>query len=177
MFIETDLIKIKKLSKEKDDENWQLRSFLKGCDTKRIDCIVHRMHKEISSKIDCKTCGNCCRVIKPVLRQKDIEKLSQGLKVSITSFKDKYLVKRENGEGYTFNKRRCPFLSGNLCSLYAYRPEDCRSYPHLHKKDFISRLINAITNCSICPSVFNVYEHLKDEVWHNPDGRPTRTYP
>jgi len=30
--METDLNKIRKLSKEKEDENWEFRSFLKGCD-------------------------------------------------------------------------------------------------------------------------------------------------
>jgi len=30
--MKTDLNKIRKLSKEKEDENWEFRSFLKGCD-------------------------------------------------------------------------------------------------------------------------------------------------
>ena len=47
-----------------------------------------------------------------------------------------------------------------------YRPKDCVSYPYLLKKDFTSRLMGVIGNCSVCPIVFNVYELLKDEVWH-----------
>ncbi len=39
---------------------------------------------------------------------------------------------------------------------YQCRPDDCRSYPHLHKRDFISRLINVIGNYSVCPIVFNI---------------------
>lgn len=37
--METDIYKIRKLSKEKEVENWNFRSFLKGCDipSKKID--------------------------------------------------------------------------------------------------------------------------------------------
>jgi hypothetical protein len=42
---------------------------------------------------------------------------------------------------------------------------DCRSYPHLHKKDFAHRVIKVIDNCSICPIAFNVFERLKAELW------------
>jgi Fe-S-cluster containining protein len=55
----------------------------------------------------------------------------------------------------------CPFLEGNLCSNYDHRPGDCRSFPHLHKHDFIFRLWNVADNCAVCPIVFNVYERLK----------------
>ena len=42
---------------------------------------------------------------------------------------------------------------------------DCRSYPHLHKKEIISRLMGVVFNCSVCPIVFNVYEQMKLELW------------
>ncbi|MEA1965613.1 MAG: YkgJ family cysteine cluster protein [Candidatus Aerophobetes bacterium] len=169
MIIETDINEIRRIAKLKEDENWEFRSFLKGCDWGKIDVIVHKLYRNISSKIDCKTCGNCCKKVLPVLNQKDVEKLANGLKLSVDAFKDKYIVERENNEGITFNKKPCPFLNNNLCTQYKYRPEDCRSYPHLHKKDFSSRLINVIENTSICPIVFNVYEALKEEVWNNPE--------
>ena len=43
-----------------------------------------------------------------------------------------------------------------------------RSYPHLQKEDFVFRLAQAVSNCSICPIAFNVYERLKAELWHRP---------
>jgi Fe-S-cluster containining protein len=166
--METDLNKIKKLSKKKEDENWEFRSFLKRCDipSEEIDSIVHRLYKRISSEIDCKTCANCCKEVQPVLDFGDIEKFSKGLGISISQFENQYLIKDSESENYTFNKKPCPFLKDNLCSYYAYRPKDCRSYPHLHKPYFIFRLINVIGNYSICPIVFNVYEHLKNEIQH-----------
>ena len=169
--METDLNKIKKLSKEKEDENWKFRSFLKGCDipSEKIDSIVHKLYQKVSSGIDCESCANCCKEIQPVLDQEDIEKFSRGVGVSVAQFKDQYLVKEKNSEKFVFNKKPCPFLKDNLCSHYPCRPKDCIFYPHLHKTDFIFKLINVIENCSICPIVFNVYEYLKDGIWHNDD--------
>lgn len=168
MNIETDINKIKKIGEEKEDENWEFRTFLKNSDisSKKIDSIVHKLYQRISLQIDCKTCGNCCREMLPVLDQWDIKKFSMGLGITISQFKKQYLVKDDDSTGYIFNKKPCPFLKNNLCLYPDYQPKDCRSYPHLHKKDFVSRLIGVIHNYSICPIVFNVYEHLKDEIWY-----------
>jgi hypothetical protein len=57
----------------------------------------------------------------------------------------------------------CLFLKDLKCSVYESRPADCKSYPHLHKKDITSRLLGVIDNYSECPIVFNVYEELKTE--------------
>lgn len=164
--METDINKIKKLSKKKEDENWEFLAFLKGCDisSEKIDSIIHKLYHQVSSEIDCKTCANCCKELQPVIDQEDIEKLSECLGISIAQVKDQYLVKDKDSEGFIFNKKPCPFLKNNLCAHYEYRPKDCMSYPHLHKNDFVSRLIDAVNNCSICPIVFNVYECLKDEI-------------
>jgi hypothetical protein len=79
MIVETDLKKIKEVVEKKEDENWKFRSFLKGYDIKveELDSIVHGLFEEVYSQIDCKTCGNCCREISPVLDDEDIERLSR----------------------------------------------------------------------------------------------------
>ncbi len=77
-------MKIKEISKEKAEENWAFRAYLKECDMspEEVDEIVHRLYKEISSKIDCVACANCCKEITPVLDVGDIEKLSTSLGIS-----------------------------------------------------------------------------------------------
>jgi Fe-S-cluster containining protein len=60
-------------------------------------------------------------------------------------------------------------LQNNLCRVYNDRPGDCRSYPHLHKRDFVFRVNQAFSNCFVCPIVFNVYEELKRELWRQKD--------
>ena len=163
--METDINKIKLLSKKRETENVEFRSFLKFVDDPdEIDEIVHGLYKEISSKIDCTACANCCKIAGPILNNNDIENLSKHCSLEINDFIDNYLDKDEDGE-YFFDQMPCRFLENNLCTCYSERPEDCRSYPHLHKDEIISRLYGVITNCSICPIVYNVYERLKEIVW------------
>jgi len=167
--MEIDLKKIRMLSKKKRGENWEFRSFLKGYDItiEELDEIVHKFYEQVSSEIDCTVCANCCKQIRPILDQEDIEKLSGSTGISISQFKKQYLVEDENGEGCRFNTRPCPFLRNNLCTQYDRRPKDCHSFPHLHKPEFVFRLIDVIENCSICPIVFKVYGYLKAEIWHH----------
>ncbi len=167
--METDLVKIKKIAEKREEENWRFRSFLKEYDESpgEIDHIVHDLYQKISSEIDCKKCANCCRKMQPVLSQKDIHDFSEGLGLDVCNFKEQYLEKdNEAPDKFRFNTLPCPFLRGDLCSNYEHRPRDCQSFPHLHRRDFTSRLWEVIENYSICPLVFNVYEYLKRELWH-----------
>jgi len=164
--IETSLNKIQKLAKQREEENWEFRSFLKGYpSSKKVDKIVHTLFQEISSKIDCTKCANCCKVVKPVLTAKDIEKLSEGLGIPIAQLKEEYLTEYKEEKGLTFKTLPCPLLKDTLCTQYPHRPAVCESFPHLYKKDFISRLIQVVENYYICPIVFNIYENIKDELW------------
>ena len=54
----------------------------------------------------------------------------------------------------------CQFLKDKKCTIFDLRPEECNSYPYIHKEDFISRLHGVISNYEICPIVYNVYELL-----------------
>ena len=71
---------------------------------------------------------------------------------------------REDGEGLVFARTPCPLLDGTRCSCYRDRPEDCRSYPHLHKKDMTRRLLGVLENAGVCPIAFTVLERLKAEL-------------
>ena len=164
----TNIQEIERLAEGKDDQNWHFRCFLKGCDMEvgELDEIVHDLYERVSAEIDCQTCGNCCRVIHPVLKNKDVKRLAAHLSMSRSDFKKKYLEEDEDDREMVFRSRPCPFLSANSCSVYSARPDDCRSYPHLHKEDFVFRLNRVVSNCSCCPIVYNVYEFLKDEMYH-----------
>jgi Fe-S-cluster containining protein len=167
MKLVTDIKEIERLAEEREDANWRFRSHLKCTDLEgeKIDAIVHDLNDRVSSAIDCQSCGNCCRVMHPILEVGDIDRLSAHLSISPEEFRETYLAQEEDGEGFVFEESPCPFLSGNSCSVYEARPGACRSYPHLHKKDFVMRLIGVVSNCSVCPIVFHVFEQLRGRVY------------
>jgi uncharacterized protein len=163
MRIETNIKIIEQLSSRRKDANWTFRCFLKWADVSaaRIDSIVYDLYKEVSVQIDCFHCGNCCKVIQPNLSVTDIKRLARQFELTTSEYRTRFLLKNDEGEGFVFNEQSCPFLKNNRCEVYENRPHDCRSYPHLHKRDFIFKINQAVSNCSICPIVFNVYEGLK----------------
>lgn len=172
---ETDIVHIEKHSQRREAENWEFRCFLKGSDlsVSKIDSIVKELYREVSAQIDCTQCGNCCKVIQPILKQADITKLAAHLKLTVTEFKSRFVKEYEDGDkdDFVFTTRPCPFLENNRCAVYEQRPHVCRSYPHLHKKDFVFRVNQAFSNCSVCPIVFNVYEGLKQTLRPRPAPR------
>lgn len=161
MKMETDLTKIKRLAKEREDENWEFRSFLKQYDGEDLDLMVHELVKKYTDSIDCTVCGNCCREIYPILKEHDITVLSKSLSISPSQFRKEYVKKDEDGDE-VFSQLPCPFLHDDKCLHYESRPTDCKLFPHIHKKHFARRLMGVIQNYSICPIVFNVYEELKN---------------
>jgi Fe-S-cluster containining protein len=156
--------RVRELAAGKRDENSDLRAFLKwgGPPPQLVDRLFHRLQAEVSAEIDCTECASCCRELSPVLKPKDIERLAWRLQVPNPEFRASHL--REDGEGFVFARTPCPLLDGNRCSCYRDRPKDCRSYPHLHKKDMTTRLLGVLENVSVCPIVFSVLERLKAEL-------------
>ena len=108
--------------------------------------------------------------MRPILDDDDISRFAAGLKISANELRGKYLNQdTDDRTEYEFNTLPCPFLSDNKCTNYEYRPKSCASYPHLHKDEFVFRLWGVVENYSCCPIVFNVYEKLKDDLWHYDD--------
>ena len=156
----TDLERIKLLGELNHDENFDFRSWLKMQDTDKVDKIVHQLNQKYSAQIDCTTCANCCFVLKTLVTKKDIKKLALSLKIAENEFRKEYVETNREGD-MMLKELPCSFLENKKCTVYPYRPHDCRSYPHLHKREFTHRLFGVIENYSVCPIVFNVYEELK----------------
>jgi len=164
--IETDLKKIALLAKQNRDENYSFRSFLKGQDCDKIDSIVHRLHEQISSQIDCSECGNCCSSLMPTVSDADIEKMAKLKTMTKEAFVSRF-VEKDSFENIPYLKDvPCIFLNGKTCAIYSDRPDECKSYPHTHKEEFTSRTLSVIENYEICPIVFNLFEYLKMEMGH-----------
>jgi len=162
--LELNIDKIALIGEQKEEENFNFRIFLKGQDFKSVDRIVHRINKQITSQIDCQKCGNCCKLLRPCLTEAEIEELSRIDNLTQPDFVTRF-VETDNFEGTKYLKDApCKYLKDKTCSIYTNRPEDCKSYPHTQKSEFITRTLGMIDNYGICPIVFNLFEQLKEEL-------------
>ena len=162
--LELNINKIRRISEEKEEENYEFRVFLKGQDSNEVDAIVHELNKEITSQIDCTKCGNCCISLRPCVDDSEIKRLAKLDGISVAGFKSKFIGEDDFDHTKYLKDIPCKYLAGKTCSIYPERPEDCRSYPHTHKSHFTSRTLGMIENYGICPIVFNVFEQLKEEL-------------
>jgi Fe-S-cluster containining protein len=151
MKLETNLRHIAETAKQKQQENISFANYLKVQDSNKVDEIIHRLDSEVTPKIDCLDCGNCCNNLRPPANEEIL----------------KQFVKPENMQEYKYLREfACKNLDGNACTVYENRPLECREFPYLHRDKFVTRTHELLQNYEICPIVFNVFERLKAElVW------------
>ena len=154
---------IKQLAVEKENENDAFRSFLRQQDSAAIDEKVHRLNQTITPSIDCTTCGNCCKSLMINVTQAEAENLAANLQLSAEKIKEKYLEVSPGGK-MVISSIPCHFLTGTKCSIYEYRFEGCREFPHLDRNHFTQRLFGTMMYYGTCPIIFNVIEALKNEL-------------
>lgn len=163
--IETDIKTIERQAIINERENFRFRAFLKSkFDSKIVDKAVHRLHREITSKIDCRECGNCCYSLTPTVTDSEIETLANLENISPEMYEELYLDEDKFDNVKYLKSAPCRYLDGKLCSIYPNRPAECRSYPHTQKKRFMARTLFMNTNYGICPIVYNIIENLKFEL-------------
>ncbi len=159
--IELDVDVIIRQAELLEQENLSFCAHLKIQNSQEIDDLVFELNDVVSNAIDCTKCGNCCKKATPCLSKRDVERLAVAKKVSEADIETDYTV--IDKEERIWKTQPCAFLSENKCTVYELRPDDCRSYPHLHKKDFTQRLWITLENYAVCPIVYNVFERLKGE--------------
>ena len=98
-------------------------------------------------------------------RSSDVQRIAKHLGVEPEEFAAKHLEKDEFGE-LLLKTVPCPFLgSDNRCTIYEVRPQDCRDFPHTHKKEFSSRTHGVSANTATCPAVFFIVERMRAMKW------------
>lgn len=83
---------------------------------------------------ECTRCGDCCRGHGLVeLSDADIARLAGGLSLTEDAFRERYTRPLRKGRIGLIDQQGgdCVFLdcAGSGCTVYADRPEQCRSYP------------------------------------------------
>lgn len=159
----TDLNTIARIAAEKEAENDDFRLFLKQQHSEDIDRIVHEINDLITPQIDCTQCGNCCKSLMINITPAETISLAAHLQMDIEAVKEKFVEISEQGK-MIINTIPCHFLGGTSCTIYENRFTECREFPHLHKKNFTTRLFGTLMYYAMCPIIFNVVETLKKEL-------------
>jgi len=128
-----------------------------------VDNIVQQLNNEISAKIDCTKCGNCCKTLMINVSEQEADHLSNYLQLNRTDFDVQYLEKGSNGM-MLMNSIPCSFLSDTKCSVYEYRFEGCREFPAMHLPGFSKRLFTTLMHYGRCPIIFNIVEEMKGQI-------------
>lgn len=149
MKLEINLERISELAIERKEENTSFKNFLVTQNVEEIDIIVQRISEEVNEKIDCTECGNCCANLRPIATYEEMSPF----------------VTDENFDAYKYLKSfSCKKLEDKKCTDYLNRPQECKSFPYMDRKNYIKRTHEILQNYEICPIVFNVFEQLKTEL-------------
>ena len=160
--METDPARVSELAREKTDENWRFRSFMKMLPRRRqqqINRAAEELGLKAQAQMDCRTCGACCRENWIPIDDQEALRLASRLSLPVLEFKQAYLVTDPDQET-GIDARPCPFLAGTECRVYSDRPEVCRGYPYIGG-DIASRMVGIIERAEVCPIVFEMLEQLK----------------
>lgn len=135
----------------------KLKKYLKGSEfPEKVNELVTQFSTEAFQRIDCLSCGNCCKSNPPLMEDEDISRIAKHLKISKKAFKRKYILEDINGEQSMINVP-CVFLEeDNSCSIYEIRPKACAAYPHLDEGQFFKLKGLHAKNVFSCPIAYNV---------------------
>jgi uncharacterized protein len=157
-----DLEKLRLDAAAKEEENLHFRDYLRARDSDQVDVLVHRLNDEITPRIDCTACGNCCRSLIIHTERPEHERLAARMAMSPEAWESTYVETSLGGET-VLNTIPCTFLTGNLCSIYEDRFSECREFPHLHRSHFTGRLFQTLMHYGNCPIIYTLVEALKTE--------------
>jgi hypothetical protein len=128
------------------------------------DQLFAGIHKKVFAETNCLACANCCKTHSPLFTEKDIIRIARNLNMKPAVFVSKYLLLDEDGD-WVFQTTPCPFLlHDNKCSIYEFRPQACKEYPHTNRKKQYQIETITIKNAEICPAVKTILDRVSDKL-------------
>src|SRR5258708_34020019 len=89
-----DLVQIRTLAEQKQDENFRFRLFLKTrckLEPDEIDQRVFETARRGWAGIDCTTCANCCREVRPTFSDGEVDRVAPRVGIAPEQFIGFYL--------------------------------------------------------------------------------------
>jgi uncharacterized protein len=146
--------------KKSADHQKVYKQFLHRANKNKVLKALPDLHEEAFEKIDCLTCGNCCKGYSPRFKAPDIKRISKHLKIKEGDLINNYLFVDSDGD-YVMQQKPCAFLgSDNHCSIYEVRPSDCARFPYTDEDVLLKRQPLTLKNSTFCPAVYFVLEKL-----------------
>jgi Fe-S-cluster containining protein len=129
-----------------------------------LDQLAQDQHREVTKKINCLDCGNCCRTSVTDFSRTDVKSVAKHLEMTPKAFIKKYLIEDLDGTYVTITSP-CPFLdlNTNACNIYEVRPTVCSSYPHTHRDGFSKRRKAHKANLDMCPITYHVVKKMLEQ--------------
>lgn len=156
----TDLTEMAHLAAIREEENEHFRSFLETQDGESTDALVFSLQENVSKKVDCRQCGNCCKSLMIVVTEDELRRVAELTHSIPKDWREKNIEEGLSGK-MILNTIPCLFLSERQCTIYPDRFEGCREFPGLHLPGFTRRYFTLLMHYDRCPIVFNVVEQLK----------------
>src|SRR3989475_8030429 len=132
----TDLTQIQRATVAKENENGEFRTFVKlevELSDRRLNTLVSETTSEVWKHIDCRSCANCCRTRQPVFSRTEAQRIAAYLGLSLEELRARYLTSDAETGKYITRSLPCPFLDGNLCSIFEMRPAFCPDSAQFHR--------------------------------------------
>jgi uncharacterized protein len=162
-------MKLSSLKKKYQKHKKQLKKFINDLETsvhEGVQEIAEETEKEVWKEVDCLKCANCCRKMTPTLTPADKKRIASHLRLSLPAFTKKYLVFDKEEKDWRMQQQPCVFLNldNNMCTIYEYRPDDCRGFPHLTKSPMQDYVYIHKQNIKYCPATFLWVEKMMDKI-------------
>jgi uncharacterized protein len=146
--------------KKSADHQKVYKQFLHRANKNKVLKALPDLHDEAFEKIDCLTCGNCCKGYSPRFKQPDIKRISKFLNIKEGDLINQYLFVDAEGD-YVMKTKPCSFLGAdNYCTIYDARPTDCARFPYTDEDVILKRQPLTLKNSTFCPAVYYVLEKL-----------------
>jgi uncharacterized protein len=97
VFVAVDLVQIRKLAEQREDENFSFCRFLKtecNLEPNKVDQRVFEITRHVWAGIDCTTCANCCRELTPTFSEEEVDRVAHRLRMQRREFIQTYLKPR-----------------------------------------------------------------------------------
>ncbi len=101
---------------------------------------------QIQQYLTCERCCKCCSEMPIHLNDEDVERLYrlEG---------DALFDKMDTNEMDNFLKTPCPYLKGDVCTIYENRPAACKMFPFV--------VIRPVPTLQLCPMGKKIFETFK----------------